>query len=647
MNDLSIIIVNYNVRYFLRQCLQSIYDSECEYKYDIWVVDNNSKDGSVEMLQSEFPEVKLIENKENLGFSKANNQALLKTDSKYTLVLNPDTIIKRDTIQKCLTYLISNPNVGALGPKLLDGRGNYLPESKRGLPTPWVAFCKMTKLNTLFPNSSIFNNYYLGHLNKEEVNEVEVLTGAFMMMPKDLVKELNGFDEDFFMYGEDIDLSYRIAKKGKKLIYFPDSSIIHYKGESTKKSSLNYVKHFYNSMLIFANKHFGSGSKWGLLLFLKLGVLFSAFISLLRNRLSSFFRMLVDAGLITGASWLFANFWSKFKYGIPDYYRDIPLVKHLFLFVLTWLMIVFIFGHYDRKASYRKYGLGLLFAFLSTLLVYSLLPENLRFGRVLILSMIAIGSVIIWMTKKFYNSIQFKSFSFVPETRKRIFIIGSVESARQVKALIAQQRANTKVLGFINPESSAKDAYLANLSDLEEAIQMHQINELIFCSKELETDQIFYWMTKLGSRISFKIASKDNESLLGSDSKDRMGQWFTLNLDYRITDVTRMRFKRILDIILSVFVLVFSPVLLLLKKGIGFIGNAFKVLTGQLSWVGYDLLDPDFQDLPSVKKGIFTTEALSEYKSETDDQRHQKNVFYAKNYAIWQDLEIFWKNLIA
>jgi len=219
---LSIIIVNYNVRHFLDQCLTSVRRAVSGIDADVWVVDNNSVDGSVRMVKEKFPEVKLIANKDNVGFSSANNQAIRESNGEYVLLLNPDTIVEDDTFTKIISFMDAHPDAGGLGVKMIDGKGNFLPESKRGLPTPDVAFYKIFGLSTFFPRSKTFGKYHLGYLDKDEIHEVEILSGAFMFMRRETLDKTGLLDEDFFMYGEDIDLSYRIIKAGYKNYYFPE-----------------------------------------------------------------------------------------------------------------------------------------------------------------------------------------------------------------------------------------------------------------------------------------------------------------------------------------------------------------------------------------------------------------------------------------
>jgi len=248
--DLSIIIVNYNVRYFLEQCLLSVQDACKAINAEVIVVDNNSKDDSCEMLVEKFPTIKLIVNKDNTGFSKANNQGVEIAKGEYVLILNPDTVVAEDTFKKILEFVNSKTDFGVLGVKLVDGTGVFLPESKRGVPTPKVSFSKLTGFS-----KKQTKKYYASHLKQNETGKVEILVGAFMLIKTKVYNEVNGFDEDYFMYGEDIDLSYKILKKGYQNYYFADTQIIHYKGESTSKDS-KYLKRFYGAMKIFYKKHF-------------------------------------------------------------------------------------------------------------------------------------------------------------------------------------------------------------------------------------------------------------------------------------------------------------------------------------------------------------------------------------------------------
>ena len=253
--QLSVIILNYNVRYFLELCVLSTQKAIQNLDAEIIVIDNNSSDDSCAMMKQRFPNIKLIENPANLGFPKGNNIAVAHAKGEYICILNPDTVVAEDTFEKIASFLAMTENVGIVGCKLIDGTANFLPESKRGIPTPWVAFTKIFGLYKLFPNSSLFNKYYAQHLDENQTGKVDILVGAFMLMKRELYNEIGGFDENCFMYSDDIDLSYMALQKGKSNYYFHETTVIHYKGESTIRDQ-KYMKHFQEAMQFFYKKHF-------------------------------------------------------------------------------------------------------------------------------------------------------------------------------------------------------------------------------------------------------------------------------------------------------------------------------------------------------------------------------------------------------
>lgn len=263
---LSVVILNYNVRYFLELCIKSVQAAIVDLDAEIIVVDNHSSDDSCPMVKQLFPGVILIENKENLGFSKGNNIGVAQAKGEYLCILNPDTVVAEDTFQKIMGYADDVPKMGVLGCQLIDGRGLFLPESKRNIPTPIVSIKKILGFS---------NAYYANHLSPSDTGKVDILVGAFMFLRRKVYNEVNGFDEDYFMYGEDMDLSYKVLKAGYQNIYFGKTTILHYKGESTLKDK-TYAKRFYGAMQIFYNKHFKSNSIFNTLVWF--GILFSRFM---------------------------------------------------------------------------------------------------------------------------------------------------------------------------------------------------------------------------------------------------------------------------------------------------------------------------------------------------------------------------------
>ena len=268
---LSVVIVNYNVRLLLEECIKSVEKALDGIEGDIFVIDNNSSDGSVEYIRERFPKVHVIANKENLGFARANNQAIRMTDAEYILLLNPDTVVYENTLRGCLDFMDANPEAGGVGVRMLTREGKVAPESRRAVPTPWVAFLKMLGLTS---------RYYMSHLPWDKPGRIEVVSGAFCMLRHKALDQIGLLDEDFFMYGEDIDLSYRLLKGGWQNWYLP-YDIIHYKGESTQKSSFRYVHVFYQAMLIFFRKHY-SHLSFLISLPIQTAIYFRAFMALMQ-----------------------------------------------------------------------------------------------------------------------------------------------------------------------------------------------------------------------------------------------------------------------------------------------------------------------------------------------------------------------------
>ena len=273
--QLSVIILNYNVRHFLELCVLSVQKALSNIDAEIIVVDNNSSDDSCQMMQHRFPNIQLIRNSENLGFPKGNNIGVFQAKGDYICILNPDTVVAEDTFEKVLAFAKKQTNLGIIGCKLIDGRGNFLPESKRGIPTPWVAFTKIFGLFNYFPKSNFFNKYYAQHLQENETGKVAILVGAFMVMKRELYNEIGGFDENCFMYSDDIDLSYMVLQKGKYNYYFPETTVIHYKGESTVKDE-TYMKRFQEAMNFFYKKHFKVSIFFSV--FMKIGIVLFSFV---------------------------------------------------------------------------------------------------------------------------------------------------------------------------------------------------------------------------------------------------------------------------------------------------------------------------------------------------------------------------------
>ena len=440
MVKITVIIVNYNVAYFLEQCLHSVKKALQHVQGEVFVVDNNSVDGSVAMVQQKFPQFNLIANKQNTGFSFANNQALKIANGSYCLLLNPDTVVEEDTFKKVVEFMDAHDDAGGLGVKMIDGKGNFLPESKRGLPTPAVAFYKIFGLSFLFPQSKIFGKYHLGYLDKEKTHEIEILSGAFMLMRKSVLDKVGLLDEAFFMYGEDIDLSYRIIKGGYKNYYYPGTSIIHYKGESTKKSSVNYVFVFYKAMVIFARKHFSDKNANLFSLLINIAIYLRAGAAIATRFIKRLLLPSVEALLIYTALYFLVNYWEKnVKYIDGGKYPEALLSLIIPLYILIWLISVWISGGYDKPIKLIKIIKGFGIGTALILVAYALIPEDLRFSRAIILLGALAAIAISLSLRLFLHSLKLNGYSLGNAQHKRFLIAGNYEESKRVAELQKKQ----------------------------------------------------------------------------------------------------------------------------------------------------------------------------------------------------------------
>ncbi|MFQ5446251.1 MAG: glycosyltransferase [Saprospiraceae bacterium] len=651
--QLSIIIVNYNVQHFLEQCLLSVRKAVAQIppggEAEIFVVDNNSVDNSVAMVREKFPEVKFIVNTENTGFAVANNQAIRRSTGRYVLLLNPDTVVREDTFVKCLGFMEAHPEAGGLGVKMIDGSGKFLPESKRGFPSPFVAFAKTFGLSALFPKSKIFNRYHLGYLDRDETHKVDVLAGAFMLLRRSVLDKTGLLDEAFFMYGEDIDLSYRIVQAGYKNYYFAGTTIIHYKGESTKKGSLNYVRTFYNAMLIFARKHF-TGRQARLFIAMIYGAIYlRAGLTLVTNFFKKAALPLMDAVVICGGLLFLKYFWARYYYHDPGYYDPKFVFFNVPFYTAMWLGAVFFTGGYDEPYNLRRLARGLLIGTLVLSAVYGFLPLELRPSRAILLlgAVWAMGGTVALRTAvHFFNT---GNLGVGMPRPGNLVIAGSPEESERVRTLLSQVQVQKNFIGTVVPNSQfsiLNSQLLSTLDRLDEVVQIYKIDEIIFCSRDVSSESIMEWMSRLGPGLDYKIVPQESISIIGSSSKDAAGELYTIDIRFKIATPMARRNKRVFDLLFAVFCLLFVPVFLVFVKNRGsFFGNIFQVFSGKKSWVSYASHQSPVTShhLPKIRPGILSPlDALG--KRQLDDATIQRlNFLYAKDYDVWRDLEVVWK----
>ena len=578
--DLSIIIVNYNVRHFLEQCLISVKNAVQHLNVEILVVDNHSVDGSVEFLKTCQHPIRCIFSNQNLGFSKANNRALELARGKYILLLNPDTIVAEDALIKTVAYMEAHPQAGALGIRMLDSNGRFLPESKRGLPSPAVAFYKLFGLSALFPKSKRFGQYHLSYLNPHQTQRVDVLSGAFMLIRASVIKAVGGLDERFFMYGEDIDLSYRITQAGYENIYFAESSIIHHKGESTKKGNLNYVRMFYGAMGLFVQKHRPRQTSQWFIYFIHGAIWFRAALTLLASWIQKLFLPLTDAGFILCGLYLCKGAYEVWFKLYPNFYSDSMLRLFFPLYAVIWAGSMFLSGAYDPPYQTHRAYRGLLQGSVFILVVYSLLPEYYRFSRALIL-LGAVLSGLYLLVSRFILQSFFKSL----EPPGSALIIASPTEGTRIEGLLQSQVQPPAEI--IHLQLSNFGANESTLKEIEACIPVHRVQELIFSVPAVSASFILTCMVRFTKQpLKFRVVASLSEAILGGQAPNSKVPLYAFSL-LNSGHPSNRRKKRFMEFLLAALFLITAPILMwLMSEPLQFLKNMWSVLSNRRRMVG-------------------------------------------------------------
>lgn len=640
--DISIVIVNYNVRDLLKACLLSIRQASKNLKVETIVVDNHSQDKSVEFLEPQFTEVKFIALPENIGFARANNIAIRQVKSKYTLILNPDTILGEDTLIKMYNYMEQHPEVWISGCKVLNKDLSFQIACRRGFPTPFASFSKLYGLQSLFPKSKLFGKYNQTFRSIDETYYVDAIMGAFMFARTKELQFLNGFDEDFFMYGEDLDLCYRVYKGGGKIAYFHETSIIHYKGESTKRSSINYLKHFYEAMVIFVQKHFAKSKIF--VLFLKLGIFLRFILAHLFKYSKEYPLILVDS-LIIICSLLIST---KIRFGeflsFPDYaYPTVFIVV-----VLVYFGSLFSVGEYfEGEHSLRKvlYGSMISFFFLSALTYFF---KSYAFSRGVLLMTITftlIFSSILRLLIAFVKSLQKES-----EVRK-IALIGNLQSySLFYNELSKYQNGNFEILGRIitSTDSISDDSapVLGNLELMTDNFDQFGINELIVCERNENVENLILQIHKhTSNRIYVHYAETFNEFIV-SDIINKISNRGP-NTQHKLLLPRYRLAKRSSDIIISLLAFtIFLPITFIKSgKNKKLFKDLLQVLKGNKSFIG--IYPQNYIRNFNAKPGILNLANFLPKEQITDDIVHKLNDYYEQNYSLSLDFDIFLKSIIS
>jgi GT2 family glycosyltransferase len=645
--QLSVVIVNYNVKYFLEQALHAVRKACIDIESEVFVVDNHSLDGSCDMVRNLFPEVKLIENKENFGFAKANNQAIRLSQGKYILLLNPDTVIEEDCFKKVIKFMDHTPDAGAVGVKMIDGSGKFLPESKRGLPTPEVAFYKISGLAALFPKSKKFGKYHLGFLNQDQIHEVDVLAGAFMMLRHDVLKDVGLLDEDYFMYGEDIDLSYCINKVGYKNYYFPDTTIIHYKGESTKKTSVNFVFTFYKAMVIFAQKHYSKKHARNFSALIHIAIYLRAFAAILSRFAAKVFVPILDFSVIFASLAIIVSFWSNLKYDTPEAYPSEVVYPNSIIYTLLWIVGLYLAGAYNKRKTFLSVAKGIAFGTIAIAVFYAFVGETYRFSRAIILLGAFAAVVDAFMLRVLLYFAKYKRLSFTMGSHLKTIIVGNKSEVERVQDLLIKSKSKSDYLGYVSVEPNKEDNhYLGEVSELSALVQFFGVEEIIFCSKDLAASQIIEWMGSNSQQdILYKIVPEESLFIIGSNNKNTPGDFYTIEINLKLSKVFEQQKKRVFDVAASLFLALLSPILILfVKHRTNFFQNIFQVLVGQKTWVGYANAD-NIKLLPSIRNGVVSPLDAQGGKTVNPVTIQKLNFLYAKDYSIEKDLLIVMKSI--
>ncbi|MCK6604259.1 MAG: glycosyltransferase [Ignavibacteriaceae bacterium] len=647
--DLSIIIVNYNVKEFLQNLLDSIYRASGDISAEIIIVDNASDDGSVEMVKEKYPGVILIENQENTGFAKANNLGLKIAKGKYLLLLNPDTLVSEDTFTKMFSFFDKYPDAGLATCKMIGSDGNLQLACRRSFPDLWTSFTKVTGLSTLFPKSRLFARYNLTYLDENKTYEVDAISGAFMMMKREVYEKIGGLDEEFFMYGEDLDWCFRVQKAGWKVYYYHETQIIHYKGESTKRSSLNETRVFYEAMHIFVKKYFSYSLP--IISLIRLAIFLREMVAFLGKRkfilISAGFDLIFFNLTLYLAAVIHSNTsptWRWFPdYGIPAVFT-VPVAIHMIISMLT--------GAYTKEKISVLRTLGAVIVGFFTVSSLTFFFKDYAFSRgVLLISYFMLLFVLSgW---RIIIKIVFRLGDYTGGLKaRRTVIIGTDEhTAGMAKKLAAKPELKFNVIGLISLTRKDVGSEVAGftvvgaIDNLVKVIREKRINTVIFTSGEISYNKM---MTVVSScqneNVEFQIAGNRLDYLIGKSAVSSLDNIPLFEVNYNISTLQNRVIKSLFDFVLGLVILAllypFSFVFSIFSRNksdfVKFVLGVPKVLSGKMSFVG------------PAKAGhndrlYLGKQGLTGYWYTETEQEEGFDIYYARNQNIWLDIEILGK----
>lgn len=572
--SVTVVVVSYNAKAWLDQTLKAALRSLEGLNGELWVVDNASPDGSAEWVQTHFPTVRCIANDHNPGFGTANNQVLHHLTTDTALVLNPDTLLTPENLRTALKWMQSDPTIGSLGCRMIDGSGSFLPESKRGLPTPVVALAKLTGLHRLFPRHSVLGRYYWNFLRPNENGPVEIHCGAYMLVRKEAVEATGGFDESFFMYGEDIDWSYRMLQAGYTNVYLGSEPMVHFKGESTKKGSLNYVRVFYEAMVVFAKKHFAPQAAVGFEALIGAGVFARAALSVAKRVAHRWSWPLLDAA----TTWLALAGWTRYWEQNHRYIQGGSYPDSFWYFFAPALVLVSIATRaavdgYRRPSRITPLATGLFLGLGVALAGYALLPEDLRFSRALVVLGTASSALLALFFRTVASLLGWGGINWIQLQQRRIVHVRNLSPAER----------NTDPLKIAyGPIPQAQ--WTVGMNELPDSVAALGITEIQFYPDELDLTQVVRFMAEHPNK-SYRFAYPDRGWVLASDSKDLQGVQ-TDESAMGLLDPANRRRKRQFDGAVALILLPLWPLLWLHPNTRPAARGWLGVVWGRKSWVG-------------------------------------------------------------
>ncbi|MDI6780115.1 MAG: glycosyltransferase [Bacteroidota bacterium] len=653
--DLSVIIINYNVRPFLENALNSIRRAVVDLMSEIFVVDNASDDGSVEMVREKFPEVKLIQNKTNLGFSAANNIALKQSSGKFIVLLNPDTIVQEDTFSSLTDFLSQNPKVGLVGCKILNPDGTIQLACRRSFPTPWIALTKVTGLSALFPKTKLFGKYNLTYLDPDKASEVDAISGSFMFLKKEVYEQVGGLDEKYFMYGEDLDWCYRVQKSGWKIYYYPQTQIIHYKGESTRRSNIDDLKMFHDAMHIFVKSHLNHS--FLILSILRVGIVMRSWFTNSIRLAKYLIPPIIDWVLFLVA--LAAGSLLRFDkvVSVPPY-AILPVIIVPGLIII--LTILFSGGYTKYRYSFFRTAISVIIGF-TIISALTFFFKQFAFSRIVVVYAAIVSFILLPGWRFIFRSvINYVKLSKGQFFGRKTLIVGVDRNAKQLlQKLRSSISSRYNIVGLIDTtHKNIGDKVLGveivgSSENIAKVIDEYRVSDVIFSAESLSYRDILTVVSKSRNReIHFRMVPNSMEVIIGKTHIDQLDEFPLIEIEYKLHSPLNRFTKRLFDLIgSSIMLILFSLTIKAFKGKIHYNLLPF-VFSGRYSLVGSPIDSTflngskDNNDSYIPKPGLTGLYQINRREGMTREEIEKYNLYYAKNYSVLLDIEIILKSII-